>query len=351
MTSDNDSDYSDAEDEVELENIVARDKQVNKDGISFRGKDVNWVEVYRFATHESEIGKKIADEFTVRKDREFEYADVKIHHCKFSRRVGFKPCPWNFKVSFLAHSSDVVVETNDGLEHHIHEVDEEYNQNPGAVFKWTDEMNKIIKNSEMNHNKPNKTLRLLNEANVFISRRPTKIQLYNKCAAIRKTLNPTINMVNTHQMRQKIQEVLNVPESEVEGFVPFWEIDDENDNKEPRFCVIFATKKSQATLSSIDFLQPDATYRLNWMGFPVFVFGECVLFILCMCIHISPRFLGLDSHGLHVIIIMHVFTVWSFGSPFLLNSYSQYLQCAFFTLMSSHHVEMQISLSSDYDFT
>ena len=120
---------------------------------------------------------------------------------------------------------------------------------------------------------------------------------------------------------------------------------------EPRFCVIFATKKSQATLSSIDFLQTDATYRLNWMGFPVFVFGECVLFILCMCIHISPRFLGLDSHGLHVIIIMHVFTVWSFGSPFLLNSYSQYLQCAFFTLMSSHHVEMQISLSSDYDFT
>ena len=113
--------------------------------------------------------------------------------------------------------------------------------------------------------------------NVFISRRPTKIQLFNNCAAIRKTLNPTINMVNNHQMQPKIYQVLDVPASEVEGFVPYLEIDDENDNNEPRFCIIFAIKKSQATLSSIDFLQMDATYRLNWMGFPVFVLGECVL--------------------------------------------------------------------------
>ena len=138
-------------------------------------------------------------------------------------------------------------------------------------------MNAIIKRSEKNHNKPNKTLCLLNETNVFISRRPSKIQLYNKCAAIRKTLNPTINMVNNHQMRQKIYQVLDVPASEVEGFFPYFEIDDENDNNEPRFCIIFAIKKSQATLSSIEFLQTDATYRLNWMGFPVFVLGECVL--------------------------------------------------------------------------
>ena len=282
MTSDNDSDYSDAEEveKVEGENFVSRDIQVNADGANVRGKDVNWVEVYRFESakefHDSEIGKKIVAEFTVRKDREFNYADVKIYHCKFSRRVGFKPCPWIFKVSYLTHSSNVVVETNDGLEHHVHEVDEEYEQNPGAVFKWTDEMTKILEESEKNHNKPNYTLRLLNQANVFISRKPTKIQLYNKCAAIRKKLNPSINIVNTHQMRQKISQVVDAPVSDDEGFVPYWEIDDENDDKEPRFCVIFATKKSQAKLSSIDFLQTDATYRLNWMGFPVFVLGNYV---------------------------------------------------------------------------
>ena len=282
MTSDSDSDYSDAEEirQVEIGNHADREKQVNANGINVRGKDVNWVEVYRYATakefHDSEIGIKIVEEFTVRKDREFNYADVKIHHCKYSRRVGFKPCPWMFKVSFLTYNSEVVVETDDGLEHHVHDVDEEYENNPGAVFKWTDEMTSIIEESEKSHNKPNFTLRLLNEANVFISRKPTKIQLYNKCAAIRKKLNPSKNIVNTHQMRQKISEFLETPESEVEGFVPYWEIDDEDDDLSPRFCIIFATKKSQAKLSSIDFLQTDATYRLNWQGYPVFVLGKHV---------------------------------------------------------------------------
>ena len=125
-----------------------------------------------------------------------------------------------FKVSYLTYNSKVVVETNNGLEHHVHDVDDEYENNPSAVFIWTDEMTKIIKKYEKMHKKPNFTLRLLNEANIFLSRKPTKIQLYNKCAAMRKKLNPSKNIVNTHQMRQKISEVLESPESEVEGFVP-----------------------------------------------------------------------------------------------------------------------------------
>ena len=279
MGGDSDSDYLDAEEvrQVERDHNVEREKQVNSDGLSVRGKDVNWVEVHRFARaeeyHTSEIGTKIREEFTTRKDREFNYADVKIHCCKYARRVGFKPCPWMFKVSFLSHNSEVVVETNDNMTSHVHDADEEYLNNPGAVFKWTEEMDDIIEESEMNRNKPNFTMRLLNEANVFHSRKPTKIQLYNKCAAIRKTIKPSMNIVNTHQMRQKISEVLETPESEVEGFVPYWEVDDEDDDQPPRFCIIFATKKSQAKLSKVDFLQTDATYRLNWMGFPVFVLG------------------------------------------------------------------------------
>ena len=52
MTSDSDSDYSDAEEisQVEIANHADREKQVNADGVNVRGKDVNWVEVYRYAT-------------------------------------------------------------------------------------------------------------------------------------------------------------------------------------------------------------------------------------------------------------------------------------------------------------
>jgi hypothetical protein len=282
MASGSDSDYSDAE-EIELEeseNFVARDIRVNGQGQTVRGKDVDWVEVKRFATAneyvDSDIGKKIVEEFTSRKSREFDYADVKIYHCRYSRRVGFKPCPWMFKVSFLTRCSDVIVETNDGLMDHLHDEDPEYELNPGAVFKWTEEMNKIIEEGVVNHAKPNVIKRNLNEANLFLSRKPSKIQLYNKIAAVRKRVFPSINIVNTHQMRQRISNVLEIPASEVEGYVPYWEIDDENDEKEPRFCVIFTSKKNQEKLSSIDLLQTDATYRLNWMGFPVFVIGEFV---------------------------------------------------------------------------
>ena len=86
MTSDSDSDYSDAEEisQVEIVNHADREKQVNADGVNVRGKDVNWVEVYRYATakqfHDLEIGNKIVEEFTARKEREFNYADVKIYH-------------------------------------------------------------------------------------------------------------------------------------------------------------------------------------------------------------------------------------------------------------------------------
>ena len=193
----------------------------------------------RFATAneyvDSDIGKKIVEEFTSRKSREFDYADVKIYHCRYSRRVGFKPCPWMFKVSFLTRCSDVIVETNDGLMDHLHDEDPEYELNPGAVFKWTEEMNKIIEEGVVNHAKPNVIKRNLNEANLFLSRKPSTIQLYNKIAAVRKRVFPSINIVNTHQMRQRISNVLEIPASEVEGYVPYWEIDDENDEKEPRF--------------------------------------------------------------------------------------------------------------------
>ena len=114
----------------------------------------------------------------------------------------------------------------------------------------------------------------MNHKNVFGLKKPTQVQLYNKVAATKKKLFPSDNILNTYQFRQKIAEVLEVPESEVKGFVPYWDIIDETDEEDPRFCVVFSTLKNQAKLGSNGLLQTDATYRLNWMGFPVFVLGQ-----------------------------------------------------------------------------
>ena len=47
----------------------------------------------------------------------------------------------------------------------------------------------------------------------------------------------------------------------------------DDDGKGVRFHIIFSTKKIKARMSS-KLMQDDATYRLNWMGFPVFVSGR-----------------------------------------------------------------------------
>ena len=70
--------------------------------------------------------------------------------------------------------------------------------------------------------------------------------------------------------------LLEQPKSEIEGFLPFCEIHDEDENKEPRFTITFSTKKNLNKMKDDLVLQTDATYRLKWMGFPVFVVGNTI---------------------------------------------------------------------------
>ena len=100
--------------------------------------------------------------------------------------------------------------------------------------------------------------------NVFGSIKPSNIQLYNKIANIKKTLYSSEKVVNTHDLRQVASTYLDVPEY----------IDDEKEDEAPRFTLVFSTPKNLSKLTSDKVLQTDATYRLNWNGFPVFVVGN-----------------------------------------------------------------------------
>jgi len=144
-----------------------------------------------------------------------------------------------------------------------------------SVFKWTVAQNNIIEQclKVQKNSKPNYIKRLLKKSNAFGLRQPTQLQLYNKIATVKKKLSPSENILNTFQLRQKISECVDIPESEVKGYIPYWEIIDENEKEEPRFCVVFSTVKNQRKLNSSRILQSDATYRINWMGFPMIVIG------------------------------------------------------------------------------
>ena len=68
-----------------------------------RGPDKSWLEVARFSNaslfRNSEIATNLKTNFTTRKCRAFDYADIKEYECKFSRRVGYLPCPMKMKVT------------------------------------------------------------------------------------------------------------------------------------------------------------------------------------------------------------------------------------------------------------
>ena len=103
---------------------------------------------------------------------------------------------------------------------------------------------------------------------------PSKTQMYNKVAATKAAASPSTCVKNTHELRLKVAEYLKEPETDSEPFVPYYEIEDSDPSKDPRFTVIFSSKKNLEKLKAGGVLQTDATYRLNWMNFPVFIIGE-----------------------------------------------------------------------------
>ena len=43
---------------------------------------------------------------------------------------------------------------------------------------------------------------------------------------------------NTHDLREKIKEHIKIPENDIEGYIAYENIEDENEDEETRFTVI-----------------------------------------------------------------------------------------------------------------
>ena len=279
-----DSDYVEVNgtnlDTVENSANSVRSKQprLNSEGIKVRGKDIEWIEVERFSNVEdykkSKKKEELVNGFSRRKNKSYEYGDVENFVCRFARKVGYQGCPMKYKVTFMSTATEVSIESNNPAETHDHSKHAEEDIDTLKVFRWTKEQTDIITVGVKNCAKPNVILRNLREANAFGSHKPTKQQLYNKIANTKKIVFPSTNIVNTHDLRRRVSAHLDVPDDDVEGHVVYHSIDDENEDEEPRFTIIFSTKKNLSKLKSEFLLQTDATYRLNWLGFPVFLAGK-----------------------------------------------------------------------------
>lgn len=68
------------------------------------------------------------------------------------------------------------------------------------------------------------------------------IQLYNKVSHVKKLLRKSENILTTHNLRRKIAQHIENPESEVSPYIPYDMIEDEDD-EDTRMIVIIATDK------------------------------------------------------------------------------------------------------------
>ena len=160
--SDSDSDYCDVgADDFEIcmaDNYeVDKTKQTGGKSRGARGNDINWLPILNFEDVEdydnSELFKLLKTKFTLQRSRDPDYADTETYICKFSRKVGYLPCPLKYKIDFLSNCDTVVAHSNDAHEKHVHDIDPEHS-NSSYNFKWTEAQSLLIKQGVLNEASP-----------------------------------------------------------------------------------------------------------------------------------------------------------------------------------------------------
>ena len=170
----------------------------------------------------------------------------------------------------MSHCSEVHV--SDNIEHK-HENDPQY-EKPGNGFRWSKEATIEITEGIKNMLRPMVILRNLRNKNIFDGKpEPDMQQLYNKIQHIKTKLQKSENILTSHDLRTKLAEHLDVPESEIDSYIPYQNIQDEDDSEDTRFMAVFATKKTLDRLKFDKTFHVDATYRLTWQRWPLLVAG------------------------------------------------------------------------------
>ena len=73
-------------------------------------------------------------------------------------------------------------------------------------------------------------------------------------------------MENTHEMCQKIEQHDTEPDNDLQEYIPYSEIHDEDTDEETKFVVIFATKPTLSFLNLGDTLHFTLPSPIGWCG-------------------------------------------------------------------------------------
>ena len=252
------------------------DESVNIPGVGEksgrRGPDLPWELYENFNTIDEFKGSDVFKELGDYTRRSGKATSTETFVCKFSRKKGYLNCESKIRVIYSETSDEVTVEK---VQNHNHQKDDEYiaGGQKENYMKWTSAQIKVVMTGVMNEASPTVIRRNLKEhfSEVMM---PSAIQLSNKIAHCKTIINQTKEILTTGDLKDIIKDKLDTPIENTKMFVTESEVIDDEGEENVRFTIIFTTLAMQARLSR-ELIQDDATYRLNWMGFPVFISGRC----------------------------------------------------------------------------
>ena len=144
-------------------------------------------------------------------------ATVHNYACKYSQREKFLPWRKEIRIVFPSDSSVVFVQECNQHEH----IENPDFIDESLVFKWSHQATDIILMGIKNGATPKVILRNMRDKNCFTSSaEPTMMQLYNKISHLKKIMNLTDHIEDTHQMRQKVENHIEVPDNDIEAYIP-----------------------------------------------------------------------------------------------------------------------------------
>ena len=178
--------------------------RVNAYGKNVRGRDLDWKDKVIYASaqeyHESPLFTEIKDQYTLKRKHDLEYGESQHFTCKFARRKKYVKCTHEYKIIFPAVDQSVIVQETGT---HLHQLDEEY-VSTSVGFCWSISATEVVMNGVKASSTPKVILRALRDQGCFPDGvEPTKIQLYNKIAHVKKVCNLAESLDNTHDLRQK----------------------------------------------------------------------------------------------------------------------------------------------------
>ena len=194
--------------------------------------------------------------------------EKQYYKCSFARRKGYQPCPRKLCALFAQDSETIELSCNN-QEHWHSKLGGE--GAASAKFKVQPKAKELVVDALKNGQKPMDIRKSLRSNGFEV---PTKQQMWNSVAYLRRTHEDLARVFTTSDLRSWIEEHKATPVAPNAAYVAGSYVCVAESGEDYRFGVVISTPNLIVELSKEGrqkCLHLDATYKLLWNGSPVFV--------------------------------------------------------------------------------